>query len=549
MAGSEVKTDKTHKKDKKQKDHKEKKSKKRSRSAERCRTSTPTISPVAEPPAKRPRVRDASPPPWAPATLAGSSLDHITTTDQNMFPPPLDVVLDAARISPESAAKFKYSASLAASLEKLAGERISSEPWVSGTAWGLAFLLQNYQVGQAIATCDPWLFFQSTGGNMLHSLVNDPAGIARFFAKYPQATQCIPHWNNGSSVQTKLAISAIAQALTKAGDMLTAKALMQALKEPKDMPALVSNLQHLSMCKHAHDKRGGRFEEIAKRLRDVPSDAAFSTIRKITRKWPCTPAITNTADAPPGKAAMAPGKPLPPPAPKAAMALGKQLPPPAPAQPGPPAPAVGPSAQQQLTPTDEPQQPTFQFSQPQRAPAQRGAAHKAYLEFSDDTFADLREKWPLPLPAEIHQRFLNKESSPQSPAGTEIFRFSAPAGSADREARWHLWLALAETGLFVDALVHATPCKQYSNCQAGLGAKGQMVVQTEQGTVLWMMRTNRLYSPNARPGLQQRLAMRFSPWSPITDGGQPLHGRWPSAAAATTPQRTLEPPNFSFAFQ
>ena len=128
----------------------------------------------------------------------------------------------------------------------------------------------------------------------------------------------------------------------------------------------------------------------------------------------------------------------------------------------------------------------------------RGATKKLRLEWDSMTFEDLLSSWPLPTLAVLQQRFIANTQNPASPMGTQAFSFTPPPASSEREARWHFWSALADAGFVTEEIAFATDCQSHSNCYAGIGASGQVVVHTKIGTVLWMPQTTRLYSPNAR---------------------------------------------------
>ena len=277
-------------KEKKNKKHKDKKHKdeKKAKSSKRCRTDTPEREHSrgrsrqrAEPPAQRSRGRQASPPPWAQAALnvaaAGPNIEQLFDTHA-------ELAYKVASVTAESLSKFTDAAGLTASLEQFAQERISSgEPWVAGSAWGVAFML-NHHCPAKTKDDDLWERFQSTSGNMLHALANYPAQLAQFFAKYPQAVQCIAHWGDSRDVQPLLIISVLAKALSTTGDVITAKSLAQALDNPPTLPMLVSAIRQLAGCKHSDADRSGRLKQVAIGLTDTVSATAFAGLCKIINK-------------------------------------------------------------------------------------------------------------------------------------------------------------------------------------------------------------------------------------------------------------------------
>ena len=93
----------------------------------------------------------------------------------------------------------------------------------------------------------------------------------------------------------------------------------------------------------------------------------------------------------------------------------------------------------------------------------------------------------------------------------------------------------------------ASPLATIANSYAGPGAKGQCVVHTTCGTILWMAGTKRLYSPNPQGDLLQRLGMLFQPWSATCDASQTFSGRWP--AVATSNATHLAAPIFATSYQ
>ena len=169
----------------------------------------------------------------------------------------------------------------------------------------------------------------------------------------------------------------------------------------------------------------------------------------------------------------------------------------------------------------------------------RGSGPKQLLDVTEHEFSDLRSRWPPQDPSALQQMFRDKIATPASPANCETFKFALPPGLDHREARWHLWMNLANIGYFVKELYAGTSHYAHHNCKAGLGAKGQCVVFTEGGTIHWMARTNRLYSPNPRGDILQRMAIFFPPWQPTTDGKPAYDGKWPAVAASANPSSAV----------
>jgi len=165
----------------------------------------------------------------------------------------------------------------------------------------------------------------------------------------------------------------------------------------------------------------------------------------------------------------------------------------------------------------------------------RGAAAKPAVTIDPTTFADLRQQWPPEDPTMLHQKYLARKSTPKSPPGTEIFSYAPPECNSDRAKRWQLWRTLSEIGFFVAELYNGTSYQGYVNSWAGPGSKGQEVVHTGHGTILYMTSTHRLYSPNPRGDMLLRLGIVFAPWQPTIHGWQAYEGRFPATATSLSP--------------
>ena len=93
----------------------------------------------------------------------------------------------------------------------------------------------------------------------------------------------VDQWTKHS---TLLLISVLAQSLTAASDLVTAKALADALTHPSDLPSLVTNLQQLATCKHTtNDDRADRLKKVAKQLADATPETALSKLLGVVSKW------------------------------------------------------------------------------------------------------------------------------------------------------------------------------------------------------------------------------------------------------------------------
>ena len=144
---------------------------------------------------------------------------------------------------------------------------------------------------------------------------------------------------------------------------------------------------------------------------------------------------------------------------------------------------------------------------------------KGSLECDAQTFADLRERWAPLSPEVYHSRFNLQSASPKSQGDVNTFQYDLSGFGESRAQRWHYWHALADIGVltrqlfkgseFEDAALRLDP-----DSTAGPGSKGQFVVYTTEGTIIYLERTGRLYSPNATADLLRRLRIRFAPWQP-----------------------------------
>ena len=148
---------------------------------------------------------------------------------------------------------------------------------------------------------------------------------------------------------------------------------------------------------------------------------------------------------------------------------------------------------------------------------------------------ELRSRFAPDDPVKLLEAFRQKTKSPEAPAGTEKFTFHPPPGSSFPEARWHLWKSLARVAVFIRELYTDTDYKPYINSKAGPGSSGQAVVYSNDGTIIWIPSSKRLYSPNASGDLIKRLAVFFSPLQTEAEGKHWLGSHWHVSAAGADP--------------
>ena len=96
------------------------------------------------------------------------------------------------------------------------------------------------------------------------------------------------------------------------------------------------------------------------------------------------------------------------------------------------------------------------------------------------------------------------------------------------------WQELAKIGIFVQELYLGTDFLDHRNAFAGPGTKGQAVVKTQKGTVLWMI-TGRVYSPNPDRELESLLRVVFPPFRPENDATGFANGRFPVLTPMSEP--------------
>ena len=450
---------------------------------------------------RKKKGRTASPPPW----LSPAAASHSTPLVE--FTALTELVYNAARLTPKSLAapSLGTSEALGTSLSQFAKARLTrGEPWAAGTAWCISHLVQN--LATADSDEDMWNRFRSTGGNALHLFADNPTALACFFAKHPEATSCLPFWSDHRSVQPLLLCSAIAEALSLTGDVISAKHLTETLGSPKDLPNLISGLERLAACVHAHPDRAQRLKYMAGALAGSDIQIAFMSLTDIAYTWKLQSATshqvpTSAPFQPVAKASL-------PCAPFSATSL--------------PSPSPSPSPEASRVP-------------PWASTHTNSISGKKSLECDETTFKDLRDQWPPRSPTELHARWTELMKHPVSPPATMEFSYTAPSGCDDRECRWHFWQALAQIGFVVHQAVVGTALLPNANSFAGPGAKGQAVVHTKIGTILWMYTSKRVYSPNPQQDLLERLGMIFHPWSPAVAGKAfPIRG--PSVAQPAAPQ-------------
>ena len=91
---------------------------------------------------------------------------------------------------------------------------------------------------------------------------------------------------------------------------------------------------------------------------------------------------------------------------------------------------------------------------------------------------------------------------------------------------------LAEVGLRVAELYSFTNGSSMINSFAGVGSSGQEVVRTPYGTLIWMTRDCRIYSPNGQPELLRPISAGFPAWSPAADMAGHQRRRMPQQVAS-----------------
>ena len=403
----------------------------------------------------------------------------------------------------------------------------NAELWVAGAALSIAYAMDTSEQhdGGSAKVLSAVL---ATGGNMLEAFKNGPLESARFFAKWPVAAKCAEVWSRQASMHSLLATSAVAQALAKVGDNFPAALLAETLNWSANGCALCDGLRSLALCRHSHPCRSQRLSDICIALEGVDDQKLVEAVQSVAGAWDGgraglakAPVLCPTSASVPGshqtdQHANA-GTPTP-------IDLLRRV-----AHPD-VRPPEGVSGQKCVSPgagmvetecssavgTTQVAPAALVGAAPVATVTQPTAGHLAFPPPSSspgaDPFADLRMKFPPLAPTELQKKFQVLKLTPASTAQTPVMKFSAPSGTTDREGRWHWWLTLAKVGLFVKEMYAHTEYACYANCDAGPGSQGQAVVKTRgRGTVLWMS-TGRVYSPNARGGLDQLLRVVFTPF-------------------------------------
>jgi len=491
--------------------------------------------------------RAASPQPWVTSAAASSGLTGSAAASRLpsvQFPPSIDVVYAAATAQPEEILHGQAGAldSFILDLEVTAQRHHDEgEPWFAGATWGLAFLLKHHanDVSAPSVSARLWCRFREVAGNMLHVFSDDVEGIAGFFSTYPAAASCCAIWGNSADMLPLLMASATAAALSMAGDAIPAKLFVQSLEMPTSLPALIASLEKFAACKHSHAERAQRLSDIAGVLQHRARDEVYLQLRNHVLTWHAVGGhslrdaliaqqTSHSLQRPlqeSGGQATLPVK----------MGSGVDGVHPLPA---PDSLSDKPASATPTLPTSH--QVLLAAGHLSSSRGQRVTTARRCLECDVTTFADLRERWPPADPADIHRSFQRLAAAPASADSVTYFSFIAPAGCQDREARWHFWLALADIGYFVQELYLGTNFLADANSQAGIGATGQHVVYAgpDAGTVLWMQRTGRLYTPNGNMDLLRRLRRRFPPFCATVTGAAAFQGRWPATSPSSTSPAT-----------
>ena len=124
-----------------------------------------------------------------------------------------------------------------------------------------------------------------------------------------------------------------------------------------------------------------------------------------------------------------------------------------------------------------------------------------------DIYKDLRMAHKPYKVSDCLQELARLNEKPMSSAKGRDTRWEGPLGVDDRTCGY-LWMReLARIGFFVNVCCDE---RRAVNCEAFPGAKGQNIVKTELGTLILVLRTGRIRTPNnAHPELLRRLRLVF----------------------------------------
>ena len=157
----------------------------------------------------------AQPLPWSlPAGLTRWSMPSL---EEQQIDPTLCLVLGAASITPDAIAhestRLGGRSALVSAFECLASDRlVKCEPWISGTSWGLAFIVAESPGSDEFPSI--WSAYKDTGGNMLKTPIVAPVLMAKFFSTHPSANKGISTWTEVDIMHPLLLISTIAKGIS-----------------------------------------------------------------------------------------------------------------------------------------------------------------------------------------------------------------------------------------------------------------------------------------------------------------------------------------------
>ena len=291
-----------------------------------------------------------------------------------------------------------------------------------------------------------------------------------------KAIECTQVWSKVPNTLALLAVSSIAMELEAVGDQIPAPSLCSTLCWPIDTRELITELASFAKCRHVHPLRADRMSQLVNQLQskkfdgrtiagEVQKVAAASWRAKDGSSTDAIPISTRAAGAAPPRPKMQPAacQSL-----HEATDLGTTLP-----------------AGNAHTPTRKSQ----------------SRSTKKGLQADENTFADLWAKHRPVDPKELHAQLQEAKQDPASTGNVQTVEFKpSQFGTkqySEREGRWLFWQELGRIGVFVRELYMGTKNWQFSNADAGPGSKGQCVVFSEQGTILWMS-TGRVYRPQWR---------------------------------------------------
>ena len=145
------------------------------------------------------------------------------------------------------------------------------------------------------------------------------------------------------------------------------------------------------------------------------------------------------------------------------------------------------------------------------APGKRRDLTKVRLKRDLDTYAQLQLSAPPLKIDDLAKAWAHRDGAV---LGTISNEFLLPPPTSDLpliEREWMFWQALSHVGVFVCELYLGTPDAGLTNAQAGKDSSGQCVVNSGFGTFIMDIGTGKVFVPNGKPLIYERLRSCFPP--------------------------------------